>query len=1041
MGGVAVRYRRFLNLSVMRRKLSLFLCLWMFVSCVVSEYQEGSRVGTSEIFKDVSFAMEIAGEEDVEVKSILSEGIESKVSDITLASYGPDGMLEAKEYYDSGFDSMHLPVSEEGVSNIYALVNMGDMTGEFPVSEADVPNMEYYVQSYDDVDSKGFPMSGVLRNFSPERSERVVTVWRLFAKLCVRVTHRGLSGYSPSNYYAFNLCNKSMYVRQANRRLLPFSEQGSRALKSTDILAFSDSYHNLNDRNAYQGSLPQSGIGPGPGYAQDTTLVFYVPENVQGDLLPFNEDPFGKVYDKISDIGGKSYSDLCTYLEFNARRENTLGYSGDVMYRYYIGEDNKSDFNIVRNCRYDLTLDFTENGFFVENWKVTRGDDWNDSRILGFLDDPYTIVPGKSVDIMVHYHRAGLQNVDSQNIPDDWILIADEEEISSAGLVCSFDPSVLVTGKNGYKDFCIRISASSDAKVGASFPLTVVTRDGGISDQAVVTVTASSELAPKWSFIPEYVAQEGVLSFPDAAHSDLPVSVSLSDESKASCVRLSDRSFRIVALETGNLTVSACNASGSRCYVADLDIKAPQLEVDGSEFYLNPDGETVTAAYRYKDAYGKNLSGINTAAFESCLFPVVEAKSCFGYEVTSSYISMRVESLSADGDDVELGKAYDATLRAAGCGEVVPTDVKFIITDPFAGMVQRDFGYVDDYTLFSGDGVNKVLKNLFQDEIEFNKSFEYQAFVPDASSRYLSAALVPVWTDGFSNSNGVFRAELNTSTGKVRLGYNSLSSSAEHSVGLHNMMLYVTNRYSQERIGRSCGTLDVYVHTAVGAKAEYGFQQCGYSPYGNETFASVYNNIAERMVYASPSSSAMIYYIDVSLEWMTDVSKVYVWNRMKNAPASGASPFDALDIVRPSVADGELNSNTNMLYSVMNGSDSRINVGGEKYGQRKGIGRVLYRALLQPTFGSALNDTDLKYRFFGYQSATGKGASYMAPCYTLHDLDKGTDMQKNKVTSREPYHFSPSSCGSYVDDQGRGYHVIHFLEEISPDTYGWINLL
>ena len=234
-------------------------------------------------------------------------------------------------------------------------------------------------------------------------------------------------------------------------------------MRAADFLDVSDSYQHLNDKNAYQGSLSQSGLGPGPGYAQDTTLVFYVPENVQGNLLPENDDPFGKVYEEISDIGGQSYSDLCTYLEFNARRENTQGYSGDVMYRYYLGADNTSDFSLVRNKRYDVTLDFTEDGFFAESWKVTRGGDWNDTRVLKFLGDSFSVQPGESADIMIHYHRAGRNGVDSQHIPGDWMLQVDDEAMASAGLTYSFDPSVLVTGKNGYKDFCIRVVASGDA--------------------------------------------------------------------------------------------------------------------------------------------------------------------------------------------------------------------------------------------------------------------------------------------------------------------------------------------------------------------------------------------------------------------------------------------------------------------------------------------------------------------------------------------------------------------------------------------------
>jgi hypothetical protein len=88
-----------------------------------------------------------------------------------------------------------------------------------------------------------------------------------------------------------------------------------------------------------------------------------------------------------------------------------------------------------------------------------------------------------------------------------------------------------------------------------------------------------------------------------------------------------------------------------------------------------------------------------------------------------------------------------------------------------------------------------------------------------------------------------------------------------------------------------------------------------------------------------------------------------------------------------------------------------------------------------------VTDTDRKQWFFGYQSYTGRGTPAMAPCYTLHNMNIGSDMNANKVASRSPYYFSPSSCGGYVDDMGRGYHVIHFLEEIYPETCGWINLL
>jgi hypothetical protein len=94
---------------------------------------------------------EIAGEEVVTVKSVFSSGIESRMSDMTLASYGPDGKLTDSRYYEAGQESMPLVVRSDGMSNVYALVNMGDMSALFPHMEAEVPDMEYTISSYDEI--------------------------------------------------------------------------------------------------------------------------------------------------------------------------------------------------------------------------------------------------------------------------------------------------------------------------------------------------------------------------------------------------------------------------------------------------------------------------------------------------------------------------------------------------------------------------------------------------------------------------------------------------------------------------------------------------------------------------------------------------------------------------------------------------------------------------------------------------------------------------------------------------------------------------
>lgn len=1019
---------------IMRRNTACLLFLCLSVSCAVENIEEQPRNASSSALEEVCFCTEIEGEEVINVKSVLPEDIETKISDVTLASYSADGSLTDARYYESGFSSMRLYVQEGSGSNIYAVVNMGDMTDAFPEEEESVQDMVYDVGSYQTVGTLGFPMSGSLTGFTFSESPGVVKVERLFSKICVRILHKSLSGYDPSSVYSYNMCNRSLYVRQANKRLLPFAIRGSRALSPLDILQSSDYNSNMNDRTAYDGSLAASQLGPGPGYFQDTTVVFYVPENMQGNLLPSNTDPYRKEYDNISDINGRSYSDLCTYLEFNARREPTIGYSGSVMYRYYLGADNTSDFNLERNKRYDLTLDFTEEGFYADSWKVTRGSDWNDKRVLEFLEEPFCIQPGGTEKVMIHYHRYGTSG--SQNYPDDWSFVADESAMKAAGLTLSFDPDVLVTGKNGYKDFCVNVSASSSAKVGAKFPLKVITNDGVICDESTITVLEKTGLIPVWSNEVEYVSQEGILSFTGAVEGDLPLSVTLSDGSKVDCTRISDYSFKVVANRTGDVTVNVRNASGTKTVSVDMSIIAPVLDVSDSSIDLNPDGASEVTSYNYLDRYGKALSNVNSSAFDTYLRPVVSADGYFNSYVTSSSLRFEIGSLNVSGVRINLGRTYPAKVSAVDCQGVDPKTVALVVTDPFPDIAAGNLGSIDDYTLFASYGTVPALRTVFADEIAANASFEYQGFVPDAESQYVSVALEPEWLGRFSNTNDIFKASLDLGSGRISVKQTTLLTGAEHSAGRHNLMIYVQNRHSSEKIGRSCGTVDVYVHTAIGARAVFDSRACGYRNGGTETFASVYNTVAGQTIYPNTTSSDKIHYIDVSMEWMTDVSGVYVLGTMDNATEGNGYAFDSDKIIRPSVSDCQTLTSTRMLYSLCSTRDSRISVCGEPYRPYKGIGAVLYRALLIPAYSGTVSEINLKLWFFGWQSHTGKGTIAYAPCYELYDVLNGTT-----VTSRQPYHFTPSALKSYVDKSGRGYHVIHFLEKIYPDTYGWINLL
>lgn len=1025
-----------------------FRSMWLLIVCIVclSCEDECPERQTDDMNGKVQVLLSVPEMDGcAETRSILPESsIENILTDVTLASYDSKGYLVDAKYYVALDDPMSLSVNVSSGNNVYALVNMGDMTGDFPVRETGVPEMVYMLDSYDEVAGTGIPMCGVVAGCTyGNGGEVTVPLERLFARLNVRILHTGLKDGQTSYVYAYNLANRSLYLRQANRRLRPFAPEGSRAAALSDVLDLSDYNSDLADVNAYQGSLLPSQFGPGLGYIKDTTVVLYVPENVQGCLLPENTDPFEKVDDRIDNIGGKSYAGLCTYLEYNAFKPNKgEGYYGDVMYRCYIGEDNVSDFSIRRNRRYDLVMNFSDGGFFLDNWKVTRGENWIDTRTLCFKDLPFVIYPGTTKNLLVHYNRTNSSSsVGSSGSASEWVYEFDEAAMTSAGLTCEFMGDKKVTGTNGCSEFYFRITASETAKVGSSVPVRIALADGSKSDFTTVNVSSVGSLTPVWDFCPEYVSQTGELMVAGVVKDLLPLSVTVSDGSVLKYEKTGDDSFRFTAVGEGNADVWFSNADGSQTLSLSLTVSAPELKVSDVDIALSPDGEKGRLDYHYADKNGKPLDNVDVSAYDQYLKPVVSGCEYVAAAVTDSYLDVYIDRLSSAGKQIIAGSYYQMAVQAADCPDVEKHSMRVYVVDPFEGFETISVPAVNDYTLFSLSDVHAGVRSYFSSQLSAKVDLWYEIPPVDAGEIYISSSLTPVWTDDFSYENGVYSTSYSHSDSasekgaSLRLTQNAVSASTSHGAGKHNLQLHVKNRYSGERLSRTLATVDIYVHTAIGAKAAFGYVK-GNTASGGETVASVYNTLAGTKVYNTTSASR-IYYMDVSMEYLTPVDQVCLLDCMSDCVESGYNIFDALDWVRPSKDDGTLDLSRRLLYSVCTTPDQRMAFCDEPYSLRKGVGAMLYRALAMSVTTVALTDSQLKQLLLGYSG----GTAMTEPAYEIHNMNIGTDMTKNIVSKNNPYYFSPKSCSGKCDSAGRGYHVVHTLNRMYPSTAGWINLL
>lgn len=159
--------------------------------------------------------------------------------------------------------------------------------------------------------------------------------------------------------------------------------------------------------------------------AGGTAVRLLIPENMQGDLLADNSDPWQKTPDQLGAAG-----DCCTYLEINALYRFEGMTVNDLRYRFYLGEDNIRNFDIRRNTSYVVTLSLSDtNAVIASSWKVSRGE-VEDNRVLAFDRKSDTLLQ----------HSSLVRNLLRQPAPFGYRLVAGEG-FSEAGLSFTDDGS------------------------------------------------------------------------------------------------------------------------------------------------------------------------------------------------------------------------------------------------------------------------------------------------------------------------------------------------------------------------------------------------------------------------------------------------------------------------------------------------------------------------------------------------------------------------------------------------------------------------
>lgn len=368
---------------------------------------------------------------------LTASDIETKVTSVTLAAYKYEGStptLEKTGYYTSDFSAMPMILMKDETYDVYAFVNMGDVSSRIPSNPSGLSGTMFSVPSYSQVNANGIPMSGVNTGFVPGTStDETVSVRRLFAKVTLNLTC-DWDGASIEEVKIYNMNGELPLYGTA------------KATSSADILSFQE-----------LGGSSNTGSGD---------FVLFVPENMQGTVEGI-EDSAGKSHEANETVASKQ--NVLTYIE---GKVNLSGlYDGTVYFRSYLGNNATDNFDIEGNCIYDWKISYHEEGISLSTWKADARD-VVDHRYLN-VEEEIEMYPGQSI----YYYEL----IDT-NIPLSKIYAAPNKSSSVYS-----DHFVQMSNGGGF-------TVSADAAVGEFCYIRVIPKQNATDDlEKAILVTVIPE--------------------------------------------------------------------------------------------------------------------------------------------------------------------------------------------------------------------------------------------------------------------------------------------------------------------------------------------------------------------------------------------------------------------------------------------------------------------------------------------------------------------------------------------------------------------
>lgn len=370
---------------------ALLWCVLTVASCTNEDFDKGNNGLDVPEGLPVTLKLNIGTPEVpvVETKSLDNGDTFGQINDLAVLVYDKDGKNGTVAYWkrwDDDTDQRTVEFSTKtGRHKIYVLTNTGSQSvaAEY-ATEADLLTAQF--QASQGPTGKemmlGFVAEGTDASKSSEMYEEGintgVNVTTDGASYCARVvppyskvTFRITKNLPDMDKVYLNIHSVKVRKLPSVYTLMPFSGEGDSKLKPEQTAAAEIEF-DIEEVQSNEGSFfymyeNKQGVYPNEKGAAYKSPGIDVPENA--DAVDY--DTWFKKWDDLA----------CTYIEVKGKysivksqtSSSTTVDAGDINYRFFLGEDITSDFNICRNKSYIVTLDFSQEAGYGElkhEWRV-----------------------------------------------------------------------------------------------------------------------------------------------------------------------------------------------------------------------------------------------------------------------------------------------------------------------------------------------------------------------------------------------------------------------------------------------------------------------------------------------------------------------------------------------------------------------------------------------------------------------------------------------------------------------------------------------